>query len=105
MLGFLEFFLILLEKILYSLDELSFHEFEVFSGYGIIGIRILMYCYFLFYVKQEYTKSPKLKLRQFGTQIFLIGTFSFLTFPLLLIIAIFLPNYWRYPFVSVGLFI
>ena len=47
-----------------------FHEYDAFSCFVIIGYRVVIFLYFMFYVIEEFTtEKQKLQLKIFGLRL------------------------------------
>eukprot|EP00828_Plagiopyla_frontata_P041000 TRINITY_DN5707_c0_g2_i2.p1 TRINITY_DN5707_c0_g2~~TRINITY_DN5707_c0_g2_i2.p1 ORF type:complete len:418 (+),score=37.29 TRINITY_DN5707_c0_g2_i2:100-1353(+) len=100
-LGVIEIMVTFIEKMVFQSQEFMFHEYDAFSCYVIMGYRLVLFLYFMFYVFEEFTTaSQKLQLRIFGLRLQLLGAFCFLLLPSIFLFAYSRPYYQRYKLVA-----
>jgi len=82
----------------------KFHSHDGFAGLIILGLRMLLYAWFLWAVRQTKRKSSP-RLKAFLEQFRMAGSLYFLSYPMLYLIASLFAPYLRPAILTVGLMI
>lgn len=78
--------LVVLGKITTEDEHNKYHNFEGLLGKILVIIRALVYCVFIYGIKDTYTKSSE-KIKVFLRQLTILGTIYFLALPILVLVA------------------
>ncbi len=78
--------LVVLGKITTEDEHNKYHNFEGVLGKILVLIRTIVYCVFIYGIKDTYTKSSD-KIKIFLRQLTIFGTIYFLAFPILVVVA------------------
>eukprot|EP00164_Ancoracysta_twista_P007453 GFYU01010580.1.p1 GENE.GFYU01010580.1~~GFYU01010580.1.p1 ORF type:complete len:422 (+),score=132.94 GFYU01010580.1:128-1393(+) len=82
-----------------------YHELETWSGYCVVGIRILFFLWFMWNINNSISSDGGSRRRRFYTVFALLGSFWFLAYPFVIFLSSVFAPYLRQKCVSIGLLI
>lgn len=83
-------------------DESSkFHSYGGFAGWVIVVLRLGMYVYFMFGIRDT-LKTAREKVKMFISKFMVFGSIYFLAFPIILFISAFIASYVQHKVITIG---
>ena len=90
-----------IEKLIFKEKELMAHEYDAFSWYSLSLIRVIIFIYFAFSIRDELLKNNKNdKITKFSHTLYFIAIFSFFILPCAFIYSLFISYYQRFKTVA-----